>query len=476
VHAFYDILKSSRDPFFTRYFSQAAMVHTCIKKEASDGFKLITQAGDMSLRQLENELMVLRRSCRPLQLKCVALQGSAEHVIKWMFVLDGFAKDIVLVPQVSCARFIFNICEKVSVDEVVTDSTVDSSNWPDDVSVHVPGSQQHDSNFPVQSSKTVCTRWLVVTSGTTGTGKIVSHTFKSLTRTIAKDFRQRDLVWGLMYDPCRFAGLQVMLNAVINGVPLAVTDAADSIEKRTEFLTETGVSAMSGTPTLWRKILMTEFGPKMRLRQITLGGEAADKGILTALKHKFPYAHITHIYASTEAGVGFSVHDGKEGFPLSWLETAVKGVELAVSPENTLKIRSCAQTQSYVGHSATIFENDGWHDTGDLVEQVDDRMVFRGRLNGSINVGGNKVMPEEVERHIEKLECVAAALVKGRSSSIMGNLLEVSVVLAVPIDKSELKKLVRDHCSAHLAGYKVPRFVKIINEIPATQAGKILRT
>ena len=81
-----------------------------------------------------------------------------------------------------------------------------------------------------------------------------------------------------------------------------------------------GVNAMSATPTLWRKILMSDASRSLALRSITLGGEIADQQVLSTLASTYPSARIRHIYASTEAGTGFSVTDGKAGFPVSFLE------------------------------------------------------------------------------------------------------------------------------------------------------------
>ncbi len=61
---------------------------------------------------------------------------------------------------------------------------------------------------------------------------------------------------------------------------------------------------------------------------ITMGGEIADKNILQGLKLKFPNAKLLHIYASTEAGVGFSVKDAHAGFPKKYMDNGINGLIL----------------------------------------------------------------------------------------------------------------------------------------------------
>ena len=97
-----------------------------------------------------------------------------------------------------------------------------------------------------------------------------------------------------------------------------------------------------------------------------------------------------HAYASTEAGVGFEVTDGLEGFPAAYLDRAGP-VEMKIV-DGTLRIRSPRAASRYVGGELALVE-DGWVDTGDMVERRGDRCYFAGRRGGIINVGGLKINP-----------------------------------------------------------------------------------
>ena len=130
-------------------------------------------------------------------------------------------------------------------------------------------------------------------------------------------------------------------------------------------------------------------------RYVRLSGEIADQAVLDGLKHAFPAASIGHAYASTEAGVGFEVDDGLEGFPASFL--ARRGdVEMKVE-QGSLRLRSNRMASRYLGSASQLAEDDGFVDTGDMVERRGERYFFVGRRGGIINVGGLKVHPEEVE-------------------------------------------------------------------------------
>src|SRR5690606_28394717 len=90
-------------------------------------------------------------------------------------------------------------------------------------------------------------------------------------------------------------------------------------QQRFNLMLQHSVNAVSATPSLWRQLMMTAQLSTLPLQQITLGGEIADQPLLDTLAALFPTARLLHIYASTEAGVGFAVADKRAGFPASWL-------------------------------------------------------------------------------------------------------------------------------------------------------------
>ena len=210
-------------------------------------------------------------------------------------------------------------------------------------------------------------------------------------------------------------------------------------------------------------------------KQITLGGEPADQSVLNALKSAFPDARIAHIYASTEAGVGFSVTDGLVGFPQQYLKNGVAGNQLRISECGTLLVRPDKYAPTVGG--ASLVREDGFIDSGDLVEIRGERILFLGRDSGAINVGGNKVIPEEIEAVIREVEGVGEVLVKPKGSGLMGQLVTAEIQPMSPdADKASLKEKIMAHCRGRLEKYKVPAFIKFVAEIEHNPTGKISRT
>lgn len=321
-------------------------------------------------------------------------------------------------------------------------------------------------------------QWLIPTSGTTGKPKIVAHSLSTLSRTAKREKeRGRLIYWGLLYELARFAGLQVFLQAIFGGSALVLTDQRHGLDARVSALRNGRCNALSATPSLWRKIMM--LGPDIptpKLRWITLGGEIADQPILNALAHRFPDARITHVYASTEAGVGFSVSDGQEGFPASYLRSATKGVSLQIDEDGQLLLKAEGATQKYIDRRSASTNCDGWIETGDLVRSSADgsRFLFIGRAAGVINVGGSKVHPAEIERVILEVPGVAMVSVGARKNSILGHVVEAKVVPAEEEgDPAGLRRRILEHCRFRLERFQQPGSIQLVSSIELSAAGKL---
>lgn len=395
---------------------------------------------------------------------CVAIKGrSRDEFALLVILLDGSAKRIVFLPS--------DIDESL-IEQYYTDSEVDYEAYLDGGALRL--------NFvrPVQpESGERVTEWVIPTSGTTSIPKLVAHTLESLTRTAKSNVEVgKNFVWGLVFDIYRFSGIQVFLQSILGGSSLLIANADMNMGESLAFFAKNNCNVISATPSFWRKALMSPQLNQLALTSVTLGGEIADESILLALRSKFPQASIRHIYASTEVGVGFSVTDGHAGFPLDYIEKGVNGIELKINPEGLLLINPTNRSQKYIG-SNVMFDSDGFINTGDLVEIVNGRVYFLGRESGAINVGGNKVQPEEVERVLLKSGIVQCAFVYAKKNPMMGNLVCADVVLADDFDgdTSLAKATILSYCRAHLDSFKVPAIIKFVEDLNTTQSGKLKR-
>jgi acyl-coenzyme A synthetase/AMP-(fatty) acid ligase len=392
-----------------------------------------------------------------------------------MIEVDGVARRMLLFPPDVNPDYVGTLIKEAEIDAIVTDQP---ERWGEAgvgvVYVHFP-------EPTVVRSKTECaTQWLMLTSGTSGLPKIVRHTLDGLCGAIHADAGSHGEipVWSTFYDIRRYGGLQIFLRAVVGGGSMVLSEPGESLADYIPRLVSGKVTHISGTPSHWRKLLMSGSVSRFTPRYVRLSGEIADQAVLDGLALAFPRASIGHAYASTEAGVGFAVNDGREGFPASLVGQDLNGVEMKVV-DGSLHIRSKRTAQGYIGKSAaTLIDSDGFVDTGDMVELRGDRFHFVGRRGGIINIGGLKVHPEEIEAVINRHPLVRMSRAKSRRSPITGSIVVADVVLAA--DGIERKDEIRDKilhdCRGYLASYKIPAVINFVQTLDVTPAGKLART
>ncbi len=389
--------------------------------------------------------------------------------------LDGVARRITILPPDVDPTHLSTLITNAEVDAAVVDSDASGlfSNLPLVVTCTpqvVPGER-----IPGTSA---ATEWLLLTSGTTGVPKMAAHSLAGLLAAIPPQKFSETVVWATFYDIRRYGGLQIFLRAVLGGASLILSSAGEPIADHLGRLARHGVTHLSGTPSHWRRALMSPDIGKIAPRYVRLSGEIADQTILDNLRATFPNSSVGHAYASTEAGVGFAVNDGVAGFPAAYFDDVRDGVEMKVV-DGSLRIRSPGTASRYVtAHSGNLLDTDGFVDTGDMVEQRGDRYFFVGRKGGIINIGGLKVHPEEVEAVINRHPLVRMSLVHSRQSPITGAIVVAEVVLksaeqaAKEIEvRYDILKLCRDALPRH----KVPVSISFVSTLTVGATGKLAR-
>lgn len=316
-------------------------------------------------------------------------------------------------------------------------------------------------------------RIFMMTSGTTGMPKIASHSLDSLISKAQSGQRRRPEGggrWLLTYQPTGFAGLQVTLTAAL-WEGLLITPAERTMSQFYQAARQWQATHISATPTFWRSFLMIANPKELDLHQITLGGEAADQATLDRVAKAFSTARMTHTYASTEAGMVYAVHDGREGFPAAWLTEPPSGVQLRLV-DGFLQIKTPNMMRGYVSNQAQPLLDDGWLSTADLAVVEGDRVKVLGRDDNTINVAGSKVYPLPIEALILKRPCVIEVRVYGVPNPVSGALVAADVVLEPGTEQKAAKKDILSACREALPGYSVPRVMNFVEKIAVSASSK----
>jgi acyl-coenzyme A synthetase/AMP-(fatty) acid ligase len=394
--------------------------------------------------------------------------------------IDGIARRLILCPPGVTSNDISSITATAGVDMIVADraNAAACGGKIECIVLSAP----RDAYTVVDRRADFQTEWILLTSGTTGVPKLVCHTFASLTNPISGTLGH-NAVWATFYDIRRYGGLQIFLRAMLGGGSMVLSSAA---EPAADFLMRAGnrgVTHISGTPSHWRRALMSPSVQRIQPSYVRLSGEIADQAILNHLRSAYGAADIAHAFASTEAGVAFEVGDGLAGFPASLLGHHDTGVEMRVK-DGSLQIKSGRTAIGYFGSGVEPLRGPNeFVDTGDMVQLRNGRYFFIGRLDGIINVGGLKVHPEEVEAVINRHPDVRMSLVKTRKSPIIGAMVVADAVIkaeserngAIP-EKEALRREIMEACRSSLARHKVPAIIRFVPALEVAPSGKLART
>jgi len=300
-------------------------------------------------------------------------------------------------------------------------------------------------------------RLTLFTSGTTGTPKRITHSFRSLTKNVKLNSRKHS-IWGFAYNPTHMAGLQVFLQALLNGNRIVRLFGLSSHEILHQ-IEQHQITHISATPTFYR-LLLPVSGQFSSVKRLTSGGEKFNSTTMDQLHRAFPNAKITNIYASTEAGSIFAASGDH-------FEIKSELIPLIKIIDNELVLHRSLLAESFS-------QKDDWYFTGDLVEILSDsplKFRFKSRKNDLINIGGLNVNPLEVEEVLLQISGVNGAHVFAKKNSVIGNLLCAKVATEYSISESEIRRLL----SQKLQEYKIPRMISFVDQLEVTRTGKLKR-
>jgi acyl-CoA synthetase (AMP-forming)/AMP-acid ligase II len=327
----------------------------------------------------------------------------------------------------------------------------------------------------------VRTEWVLLTSGTTGAPKLLVHDLDTFAGSVTGfSASATSQVWSTFYDVRRYGGLILLVRALSSGGSLVLTSAAEPVAAFLGRVAAHGVAHLTGSPTTWRRALLSPAIAQISPRHIRLSGEMVDQSILDRLGAVFPQAQITHAFAATETGLAFEVADGRAGFPASLIGDRGGIIELKIQ-DGSLRVRSPGAAVRYLGPQS-LKDADGFVDTGDMVVLRGERYFFAGRRDGVINVGGLKVYPEEIEAVLNQHPQVRMAMARKQQSSITGALVVAEVMLredpAAPSGRdaqARVKEELLQLCRSALARHKVPATISVVPAIAVTPSGKLQR-
>jgi len=333
---------------------------------------------------------------------------------------------------------------------------------------------------------------ILYTSGTSGRPKGVMLSDENLSANVEQctewaRFTDGDVLLGVLPQFHSF-GL-----TVLSLLPLAVgcraIYTARFVPRRLIQLLRTHrPTAFIAIPSMYNALLSArDAAPEdfASLRYVVSGGEPLPAAVYNAFREKFNIT-INEGYGLTETSPATHwcrphEHRVKSvGRALPRVETRIvspEGRELPVGEDGEIRLRGPNVMKGYFKlpeQTAAVFDEEGWFKTGDMGRlDAEGFLAITGRIKEMLIIGGENVFPREIEEVLNGHDTVKDSAVIGMQDESRGE---------VPIAFVELKEgatfdeaSLRAHCRTLLAGYKVPKEIRVLDALPRNATGKIMR-
>tara|TARA_B100002003_G_scaffold60938_1_gene56316 strand:- start:155 stop:1504 length:1350 start_codon:yes stop_codon:yes gene_type:complete len=296
---------------------------------------------------------------------------------------------------------------------------------------------------------------VLFSSGSTGRSKAAVHDMTAILEKFKVRRHTLRTITFLLYD--HIGGVNTLLYVLSNaGLIVTINDRnPDSVLKAVE---KYRVELLPTSPTFINLILLSEAYKRYdisSLKTVTYGTEPMPESTLKRFSKLFPDIRLLQTYGLSEIGILRSKSKGSDSL---WVKVGGEGFKTRIV-DGMLEIKAQSAMLGYL-NAQSPFTKDGWFKTGDAVEVNGEYIKILGRKSGIINVGGEKVYPQEVESVIQEMDNVAEVTVYGEKNPIIGSIVCAKVSLRANDDHKEFIHTLKKYCSERLQNYKIP--VKVI--------------
>jgi len=308
---------------------------------------------------------------------------------------------------------------------------------------------------------------VLFSSGTTGEPKGMLHDLTVL----LERYRRPDppspkpyrIIAFMPFD--HIGGFDTAVRAFAGGHTL-VTPRGRSPEQVAASIQEHRAQVLPASPSFLNLLLLSEANERYDLNSleiISFGAEPMPPPLLARLREAFPGASLQQRFGTSETSA-ITVRDRRQGEDL-FIRIEDPQAEARIV-EGELQLRTPSRILGYLNADSAALEADGWYRTGDLVEEAENG-YFRiiGRHSEVINVGGEKVVPGQVESVLMRYPGVVDCTVSGFPNAITGAAVAASVSFREepsPHETPLLRRRLRAFCREHLEAFAVPSKIEFV--------------
>jgi acyl-CoA synthetase (AMP-forming)/AMP-acid ligase II len=322
---------------------------------------------------------------------------------------------------------------------------------------------------------------ILFTSGTTGLPKAVGITGRQLTQRIkamSAPFRAhaKPSVSMLSVPFFHVGGALGVLGSLNSGNTVVVQQRFDAGEWL-RLVSAHRVATTFMVPTMLQRIIdHPDFAATdlTSLVAVAYGAAAAPIALVRRAMAALPHVGLANVFGQTETLGAYTTlmpddhrdpaRAGSVGQPLPGVDVRV------VDPETGNDVEPGTVGELWVNTTQNVSE--GWLHTGDLARLDSEGYIFpSGRLTDTINRGGEKFGPIEVEDALRSHPAVSDVAVAGIADEELGQRVGAAVVARAAVTLEEL----RSHCRDVIAYFKLPERLAVVDQIPYSETGKINR-
>ena len=452
---------------------------------------IITKEHTLTFQELDVQSSLFKNSLNDIPKNSVVslmFENSTHFVISYVGTLKAGLTAHVLSPEILDKNFLFQIDSSHSKLLVTENQKFNSlQNMNLSIKAKKFGDMINEQNFSPEKISSNNYAHLLYTSGTTSEPKGVPITHSNLIFTLKNivsvlDYTSSDV--SLLPLPLHHSfGLGCLNTSLYTGGTLILLHNASDLTEIIKTIKQSNVTTFAAVPATLIKLLKFHKNEIenvfQNLRLIITNSTSIPPETVSEYKKLLKNGHLATYYGLTEASRStFMIFEPKLDRDSSVGKPA-PGVEIKIENKSQnigeIWIKGPNVINEYWEHpiSAQKFV-DGWIKTGDLGYFDNDGFLYlSGRLDDVINVGGEKVFPDYVERIIKTMNDVDEVVVLGQKHNVFGQTVKAFVKLN---PHSTLKKSdILSFCIKNLEKYMVPTKIELVSEFPITDYGKIKR-
>ncbi|MBT2401564.1 long-chain fatty acid--CoA ligase [Streptomyces sp. ISL-100] len=315
---------------------------------------------------------------------------------------------------------------------------------------------------------------VLLSSGSTGAPKAILHNLDSLVeeklgKRTRMGSRASNILMFLLFD--HIGGINSLLGVFRVG-GTAIVPGQRTPDEICVLVEKYGIRLLPTSPTFLNLILIGAYHEKhdlSSLRLITYGTEPMPEELLKRVNGAFPRAKLLQTFGTSETGISTTTSESSAS---TYFKIEDANVQYRIV-DGELQLKSNTQFMGYLNYPADCLTEDGWFRTGDLVEEKGDGYIkIKGRAKEIINVGGEKVLPLELESLLLGSPLVDDCVVYGKPNAITGQSVCVDIRPHGDVSRAEMRRHVVEFLTGKVDQFKIPTKVNVVAEMTVSERFK----